>query len=161
MNIFNRQADKLYMCNIAQMVNVLQSLLLTDGPEGEHCVRTTTYHAFSLFKSHRSKTAVRVEIEDSLPLGLSVSASKNEKELVATFVNPRHDSDLQLECTLKGCVADGGIAQALHDKDWNACNTFDDPDRVIPKQQAIKVNGSKMQLDLPRLSVTTIVLPIR
>jgi alpha-N-arabinofuranosidase len=32
MNIFNRQADKLYMCNIAQIVNVLQSVLMTDGP---------------------------------------------------------------------------------------------------------------------------------
>jgi len=61
LNIFNRQADKLYMCNIAQMVNVLQSVLLTDGPEGKNCVRTTTYYAFMLFKAHRGKTAVRVE----------------------------------------------------------------------------------------------------
>jgi len=59
LNIFNRQADKLYMCNIAQMVNVLQSVLLTDGPEGKNCVRTTTYYAFMLFKAHRGKTAVR------------------------------------------------------------------------------------------------------
>ena len=61
LNIFNRQADKLYMCNIAQIVNVLQSLLLTDGPTGQNCVKTTTYHAFALFKPHRSKTAVKVE----------------------------------------------------------------------------------------------------
>ena len=148
------------MCNIAQMVNVLQSLLITDGPEGEHCVRTTTYHAFSLFKPHRAKTALRVETEDSSPLGLSVSASKSEKEVVVTFVNPRHDSDLQVDCTLKGVVADGGTAQVLHDADWNACNTFDNPDRVVPKQQSTKVSGSKMQVDLPRLSVTTVVLPI-
>lgn len=118
MNIFNRQADKLHMCNIAQMVNV------TDGPEGEHCVRTTTYHAFLLFKPHRSKTAVRVETEDSSPLGLSVSASKNDKELVVTLVNPRHDSDLQVECTLKGSVAEGGTSQVLHDADWNAATVL-------------------------------------
>jgi alpha-L-arabinofuranosidase len=160
LNIFNRQADKLYMGNIAQMVNVLQSLLLTEGSEGEHCVRTTTYHAFSLFKPHRSKTALRVETEDSSPLGLSASASKSDKELVVTFVNPRHDSDLQVECTLKGSVADGGTSQVLHDADWNAYNSFDNPDRVVPKQQPIKVNGSKMQLDLPRLSVTTVILPM-
>ena len=49
-DIFARHTDRLRGANIAQMVNVLQSLLLTDGPEGEHCVRTTTYHAFSLFK---------------------------------------------------------------------------------------------------------------
>jgi alpha-L-arabinofuranosidase len=47
-NVFNRQADELYMCNIAQIVNVLQSLLLTEGPDGGRCVRTTTYH-FSYF----------------------------------------------------------------------------------------------------------------
>ena len=63
LNIFNRQADKLYMCNIAQMVNVLQSVLLTDGPEGRNCVRTTSYYAFMLFKPHRSKTAVHVEYD--------------------------------------------------------------------------------------------------
>ncbi len=160
LNIFNRLADKLYMCNIAQMVNVLQSLLLTDGPEGEHCVRTTTYHAFSLFKAHQSKTALRVETEDSSPLGLSLSASKSDKELVVSFVNPRHDADLQVECTLEGCVAEGATAQILHDADWNACNTFDNPDRVVPKPHPIKVNGSKIQLDLPALSVATAILPI-
>src|SRR5579859_2805312 len=75
LNIFNRQADKLYMCNIAQIVNVLQSLLLTDGPEGSNCIRTTTYYAFQLFKPHRGKTAIRVENTDSSPLAPSVSAS--------------------------------------------------------------------------------------
>jgi alpha-N-arabinofuranosidase len=59
LNLFNRQADKLHMCNIAQMVNVLQSVLLTDGPEGKNCVRTTNYWAFMLFKPHSSKMAVR------------------------------------------------------------------------------------------------------
>ena len=105
LNIFNRQADKLYMCNIAQIMNVLQSLLLSDGPTGEHCVRTTTYHAFSLFKPHRSQRAVRIEAENSSPLGLSVSASKSDKQLVLSLVNPRGDADLQVECTLAGSSA--------------------------------------------------------
>src|SRR6266700_780774 len=51
-------------------------------PEGKSCIRTTTYHAFALFKPHRSKTAVRIETQDSSPLGISVSASRAEKELV-------------------------------------------------------------------------------
>src|ERR1035437_10039942 len=161
LNIFNRQADKLHMCNIAQMVNVLQSLLLTDGADGENCVRTTTYHSFSLFKPHRSKTAVRVESEDSSPLGPSISASKNDKELVVTFVNPRHDADLQVECALKGISATGGTAQILHDTEWNACNTFDNPDRIVPKVMAIRVERSKLQLDLPRLSLATAVVSIQ
>jgi alpha-N-arabinofuranosidase len=160
LNLFNRQADKLYMCNLAQIVNVLQSLLVTDGPEGEHCVRTTTYHAFSLFKPHRSKTAVQVETDGSSPLALSASASKSDKELVITLVNPHHDSDLEVDCTLSGVNAGGGTAEILHDADWNACNSFDNPDKIIPKQHSVRVDGSKTQLQLPRLSIVTAVLQI-
>lgn len=61
LNIFNRQADKLHMCNIAQIVNVLQAVLMTDGPEGKKCVRTTSYYAFMMFKAHRGNTALKVE----------------------------------------------------------------------------------------------------
>jgi alpha-N-arabinofuranosidase len=158
LNIFNRHADKLYMCNIAQMVNVLQSMLLTDGPEGTHCIRTTSYYAFLLFKPHRSKTAVRVETEDSSPLGLSVSASKGDGEMVISFVNPRHDQDMQVDCSLKGISASAGKARILHDSDWNAANTFDDPNRVVPQSHPVTVEGSGVRLDLPRLSVATVTL---
>ena len=77
-----------------------------------------------------------------------------------TVVNPRQDADLQVECTSKGTNASGGSAQILHDADWNACNTFDNPDRVVPKQIAVRVEGSKLLLDLPRLSVATVVVSI-
>ena len=158
LNIFNRQADKLYMGNIAQIVNVLQSLLLTDGPEGKNCVRTTTYHAFALFKPHRSKTAVKVELDDTSPLAVSASASKSDRELVLTFVNPQNDNDVQVDGTLHGWSAKEGSAQVLHHQDLNAYNSFDDPDRVVPRTQAVKVDGSRFQLDLPRLSIATVTL---
>lgn len=160
LNIFNRQADKLFMCNIAQIVNVLQSLLLTDGPEGKDCIRTTTYHAFALFKPHRGKTSVRVETEDSSPLAPSASASKSGNEIVLSFVNPKHDADVSLECTLQGGSARSGKGQILHDNDWNACNTFENPDRLVPKPHPVNVAGNKIKLDLPRLSVATVTLSI-
>lgn len=158
LNLFNRQAGKLYMCNIAQMVNVLQSLLLTDGPEGQHCVRTTTYYGYEIFKPHRSKMAVRVETADTSPLGLSVSASKDDKEMVVSVVNPQHDADMQVDCSLRGISGAGGTARILHDNDWNAYNSFDHPDRVIPRQHPVTVEGSRVRLDLPRLSVATVTL---
>lgn len=158
LNIFNRLADKLYMCNIAQIMNVLQSLLLSDGPTGGRSVRTTTYHAFALFKAHRSQRAVRTETEGSSPLGLSVSASKGSRQLVLSLVNPRSDADLQVECTLVGSSPKSGTAQILHDKDLNACNSFEQPDRVVPQSHPVQVNGSKVQVDLPRLSVATVIV---
>jgi alpha-N-arabinofuranosidase len=160
LNIFNRQADKLFMCNIAQIVNVLQSLLLTDGPEGRRCVRTTTYYAFQLFKPHRSKTAVRVETEETSPLGLSVSASKDDKRLVVSLVNPSNDTDLSVECTLRGASALKGEAEILHDSDRNAYNSFDNPDRIVPRPHPVLVEGSRIRLDVPRLSVATVTLKI-
>ena len=54
------------MCNIAQIVNVLHSLLLTDE---DKCIRTSTYYAFEMLKAHRGKQAVKVETGDSSPLG--------------------------------------------------------------------------------------------
>jgi len=164
LNIFNRQADKLYMCNIAQIVNVLQSLLLTDGPEGKQCMRTTTYHAFSLFKAHREKMAVKVETDaavsdkDKSALDLSVSASTKNGVIVLSLVNPFPDQDMEIQCSLRGASAKDGSAVLLHDNDWNAYNGFDAPDRVVPKPHPIKLEGSSVRLDLPRMSVATVTL---
>ncbi len=159
LNLFNRQADKLFMCNIAQIVNVLQSLLLTDGPEGLHCVRTTTYHAFALFKAHRSNTAVRVETDTSSEPGISVSGSKSGNTLILTIVNPRLD-DTAVACTMRGVRAVSGAAQILHDPDLNAANTFDGPDRIIPQALPVSVQPQRIRLELPRLSVATVTLQI-
>jgi len=159
LNLFNRQADKLYMANIAQIVNVLHSLLLTDGAQGEHCVRTTTYHVFALFKPHRSQTSVRTETQDSSPLGLSVSASKANGQLVASFVNPHTDADIPVDCALEGARAASGSGLILHDSDWNAFNSFDAPDRIIPRPLEIRVEGgTRVRFDLPRMSVATVTL---
>jgi alpha-L-arabinofuranosidase len=136
----------------------LQSLLLTDGPEGKSCIRTTTYHAFALFKPHRSKTAVRVETQDSSPLAVSVSASKSQGELIITFVNPRHDADVEIDCSIQGSSATEAKAQILHDPDWNACNTFENPNRIVLQPHPAAVEGSNLRVDLPRLSVATVSL---
>jgi len=164
LNIFNRHADKLYMCNIAQIVNVLQSLLLTDGPEGKQCVRTTTYHAFALFKGHRGKRAVKVETDaaitdrDKAPLDLSVSASTMNGEVLLSLVNPFPDLDLEIQCTVRGLVAKEAKAMLLYDADWNAHNSFDAPDHIVPRTHPVRVEGSSVRMDLPRMSVATVML---
>ena len=160
LNLFNRQADKLTMCNIAQIMNCLHSILLTDGPAGEHCVRTTTYYAYMLFKPHRSKSAVRVETSDSDPLGLSASASRQGNELVVTLVNPRHDTDLDVACSLTGATPKQASAQILHNDDFNAFNGFDHPDRIVLKDHPVTVEGSRVRMKLPRLSVATAVVQV-
>jgi len=155
LNVFHRQADKLLMGNIAQTVNVLHSMLLTDA---DRSVRTPAYHAFDLLKPHRSQAALRVEIEDSGPLGLSVSASRRGKDLALTFVNPKHDAALKVDCALSGATPDAAIARILHHPDFNASNTFDNPDRILPREHPVTVEGSRLRLDLPPLSIATAIV---
>jgi alpha-N-arabinofuranosidase len=155
LNVFHRQADKLVMCNIAQIVNVLHSLLLT---EEDRCVRTPSYYAFGLLKPHRGKTAVRVETEDSSPLGLSVSASRQGQELALTLVNPKHDVSIRVNCVLAGSTAAGASARILQHGDYNACNTFDAPDRIVPRDHPVAVDGSRVTLDLPPLAIATALI---
>ncbi len=179
LNAFNRQADKLYMCNIAQMVNVLQSMLITDGPEGKNCVRTTSYYAFMLFKPHRTKTSVHTQSDASEaplangpaaggrgggkqatepPPDLSVSASRQGNQLIVTLVNPRHDTDMQVDCAVRGVSCRSGSAQILHDPDLNAYNSFDNQNRVTIKPHSVNVEQGRVAVDLPRLSVVTVTV---
>jgi alpha-N-arabinofuranosidase len=153
LNVFHRQADKLVMCNIAQIVNVLHSLLLT---EEDKCIRTPAYYAFELEKPHRSKTAVRVENpDDGAPSGLSVSASRQENELVVTLVNPKHDTPMNVTCLIAGKSAVSATARALYHADLNACNTFASPDTVLPRDHTAAVSGSGVRVELPPLSIVT------
>lgn len=178
LNIFNRQAEKLYMCNIAQMVNVLQSVLLTDGPESPKCVRTTSYYAFLLFKPHRGKTAVHVEADGNRlpnpapafgrgmqqqavePPDLSASASRQGGEVVVSLVNPRHDVDMDVDCALRGVSGKSGRCEILHDADINAFNGFDNPDRITPKPHELAVEGGRLRLTLPAMSVATLTVQV-
>jgi alpha-N-arabinofuranosidase len=163
---------------------VLQSVLLTDGPEGKNCVRTTSYYAFMLFKAHRAKTAVRVETDgpklsdygappargggggrgaqppqDPLP-DLSLSASRLGSEMVLTLVNPRQNLDMDVECALRGVTARSGRAQILHDSDINAYNGFDNPNRVTIKPHEVAVEGGRVRITLPSMSVATVTLQV-
>jgi alpha-N-arabinofuranosidase len=155
LNVFHRQADKLVMCNIAQIVNVLHSMLLTDG---ERCIRTPAYYAFELLKPHRGQTGILVEADNSSPLGLSVSASRQDKRLVLTCVNPKHDSGMKVTCWLSGAKPASGSARILHHQDLNACNTFEDPGRVVPRDWTVNIAGTVAELDLPPMSIVTAVL---
>jgi alpha-N-arabinofuranosidase len=153
LNVFHRQADKLVMCNIAQTVNVLHAMLLTD--EGPNCIRTAAYWAFYLLKDHRGKTSVKTNAGDESALGLSVSASKNDQELVVTLVNPKHDAGVRADCALNGVSAAGGTAQLLHHPDKNACNTFEQPNLIMPKDHKVAVSNGRLMTEVPPLSIVT------
>ena len=103
---------------------------------------------------------VRVENTDTAPLGLSVSASGQGQEFVLTFVNPKHDTGLNVSCALEGVKAAGDTARILHHEDMNACNTFEQPNRIVPKDHRAEAEGAGVRLELPPLSLATVLVRI-
>ncbi|MFB3779768.1 MAG: alpha-L-arabinofuranosidase C-terminal domain-containing protein, partial [Bryobacteraceae bacterium] len=154
LNVFHRQADKLYMCNIAQIVNVLQSVILCHE---NNCIKTTSYYAFELQKPHRSKTAVQVATGDATPLGISVSASRSPGEMALTFINPRHDVEMAVDCGITGATAQSAKGRILSHPDYNACNTFEAPNTVVPKDLPVTVQGGRVRLSLPPISMASVI----
>ncbi len=153
LNVFHRQADKLAMCNLAQLVNVLQAPILAHGDE---CIRTPTYYALLICKGHQGKQSLRF---DQNPLDreqISVSVSRSEKEMVITLVNisDNESKDLTLE-TNKGNIKRAS-GQIVHHPDRNAQNTFDKPDEIVAKPFSVETHENKIKIHLPSLSVVTI-----
>ena len=159
LNIFHRQADKIYMCNLAQTVNVLQALLLT---QGDACIKTPTYHAFNLCKPHRDADALAFDVaaSEGAPgergLAVSASVSKKDGEVCITLVNPHTEVGAEFELgAVRGSVGDLDIT-TLHHDDLNACNTFENPGAVEPETSSQKAAGPKSTVTLPPLTVMTV-----
>jgi len=160
LNIFNKYSDKVVMANIAQTVNVLQAVILT---EGDKMLLTPTYHVFDLFKHHQDATLVYSHIEagnagtgeHQIP-NLSSSASVNsEGVLTVTIANTSADTSLPVEIKLEGMQATNVNAEVLAGA-IQAHNDFDALDKVKPaKLGAVIANGS-ISLTMPACSVASV-----
>jgi alpha-N-arabinofuranosidase len=67
---------------------------------------------------------------------------------------------VEVDCAIRGVTAKQGRAQILHDSDINACNSFDDPDKVVIKPHQAAVEGDRLRITLPAMSVVTVTLQV-
>ena len=157
LNIFNQHSDIVCMANIAQAVNVLQSLILT---EGEKMVKTPTYHVFDMFKEHQGNDLVDSFVENEVREGvpaISYSASMNEdRDLVITFANCMLDETYEVSCDLCGYNAKTIDAQILTNE-VHAHNDFTDPEKVSIVPYKATKDGDKIIVSLPPCSVVTVI----
>lgn len=150
LNVFHRQADKLGMCNIAQVANVLQASLLTSG---DTCIRTPTYHTLMMMKDHRNRTAVRVSSPLSPAREFSVSASRDDRSVVVTCANPDPGTPHTVQLHLAGASIAAATGEEIADEDPNACNTFANPGRVQPRAVRPVIVGDTIAATLTPLSI--------
>ncbi|KRL46747.1 alpha-N-arabinofuranosidase [Levilactobacillus spicheri] len=152
LNIFNKHAERVHMANIAQMVNVLQSMVLTDGSK---MLLTPTYFVFLMYQFHQD--ANRLAAYCSQGSDLSYTVSEKDGEYILSFCNASLTADEPVEITLPTAVGKATYAKILHEDQANAHNTFDDPERVQLKDfTQAQAEGPAVRLQVPKMSVVTL-----
>ena len=161
-DLFNKHSDRVTIANIAQVVNVLQSIVLT---EGDKMVKTPTYHVFDMYTGHMEADLVYSHIENKnalegkyLPtVSQSVSVDA-EGKLHLTISNVALDEDFEVECLIPRAEYTAASAKLLTAK-FNECNTFENPEAVVPTcYDGVALDGDKLTIKLPACSVISIEL---
>jgi len=160
LDTFNRHADKVVMGNIAQTINVLQAMVLTDGPR---MITTPTYHVYEMYKEHQGATAVRmwceaedIECGDRSLFGLAGSASVKGEAAFVTLVNPHAREALDVTIELRGGSARVVEGRMLAADDIHAHNTFDEPEVVRPQTGEATVDGDTVRVTMPPASAVAL-----
>jgi alpha-N-arabinofuranosidase len=158
---FHRQCQVLSMANLAQIVNVLQSVVMTDGPR---MWRTPTYWVLHLHKPHLGATALRVEpgAIDNLPDGsaaVSATASRGERGMAITVINRHRHNATEVCIETETPSLEAGSARLLSAATPRATNSADAPDCVAPTGVGLRSGGRGVwRLDLPPHSLATLEL---
>jgi alpha-L-arabinofuranosidase len=162
LNIFNRHCDRVQMANIAQTINVLQAVILTDKGR---MILTPTYHVFDMYKVHQNGTLIPVEMtgpeyrvgQVSVP-SLHASASRDGSGgLHISIVNLDPNRSAQVSMRITGASAGNITGTVLTAPAMNTTNTFDKPDAVKPVPfTGARVEGDRILLSLPSKSVAVL-----
>lgn len=159
LNLFNKHSDRVKMANIAQMVNVLQAVILT---EGEKMVKTPTYHVFNMYKYHQDATLVDSNIETqqigleeeyqvpNLTESVSVDA---DGVLHITLTNLSIEDSYEIDTT----IVDRAVSEVTGEiltNEMHAMNTFDEPENVdIVPFKDVKITDKGLSFTIPACSV--------
>ena len=160
LNIFNEHSKRVIMANIAQMVNVLQAVILT---EGEKMLLTPTYHVFDLYKDHQDSDLVKSYMDNfdaanAPALTKSVSVGKDGSVLI-TLSNASLTESAEITCELEGFSPEKYEGRILTAPDPRAFNSFDAPKTVAPRQlDDVTLTPTGAVFTMPPCSVVSIKL---
>lgn len=165
LDILSKHSDRVRMANIAQMVNVLQAVILT---EGEKMLTTPTYHVFDMYRVHFDANLLHTnadiadyEYQDESIPAMSWTASKNENGRInITITNTDAVHSQKVHIDIRGqktkTVSSGKILTA---DTVNAINTFDNPNHVtLQNFEDYELIGNKLSTTLPAKSLVVITI---
>jgi alpha-N-arabinofuranosidase len=163
LDIFSDHADRVRMANIAQMVNVLQSMILTDGSK---MLVTPTYHVFAMYKPYQDATHLPLEIDAptyrhgdfAVPAvhGSAVKAKDGHVYVALTNLDPEHAADVSVKLSGAASQVSGQILTAPA---MTSLNTFEHPDAVKPTAfSGARISDGKLLVALPAKAIVMLKL---
>jgi alpha-N-arabinofuranosidase len=162
LDVFNRHCGRVRMANIAQTVNVLQAMILT---QREQTLLTPTYHVYEMYSVHQDATMVPLDVQSetyahagsSVP-ALSASASVDvagRQHLSLSNANPH--TDMPVQVVVRGMRLSGAKGRLLQGDRIAAHNTFEQPHAVAPRALTeVAIGADALQVMLPKRSVAVI-----
>ena len=161
LNIFARHADRVRMANIAQMINVLQAMIMTDKGQ---MVLTPTYHVFKMYVPFQDSSFVPVTFnagaythgDITLPRLDAIAGKDTAGKLWLGITNVDPNQPVEVEISLTGVNAKSATGETLTAPKVDSVNTFDSPNTVTTKSVSAKIQGGKLTLRLEPKSVTVI-----
>ena len=164
LNVFMRHAERVRMANIAQMVNVLQAMILTHGPQ---MILTPTYHVFHLYRPFQDATALPVQISSPLySLGrvsvpaVSLSSARTVEGAVAlSLVHLQPRTSVEVVITLRGFALKHVTGEILTASAMDAHNSFEQPQALRPEPFAgAAIVGDMLRVRMPPKSLVVLKL---
>ena len=163
LNIFVRHADRVRMTNIAQMVNVLQSMILTDGPK---MLLTPTYHVYKMYVPFQGAQFIPIEVnagdykfgDTTVPRIDAIAARAKDGKVWIAVTNIDPNIPVDVTTSVPGVQVGAAVGEVLTAGRVDTVNTFADPNAVLPQPITAQATGGKLVLHLPAKSVTVVRL---
>jgi alpha-N-arabinofuranosidase len=153
LDIFNRHADIVLMSNIAQMINVGHSMLMTDG---DKMLRMPTYYVYEMYLPHQGAQTLPIRIttpnitykspnKNGVVPTIAGSSSRNGHQVTVSLVNLDAVNPVEINMELRGCVdSEINSWRQLATEDIHTCNTFEDPNYI--QAETIPIESEKIDL---------------
>ena len=163
-NIFHKYADRVRMTAIAQTINVLQAMILTDGPK---MILTPTYHVFRMYKPFQDAVSLPITIQTgtyeydkwSVPQVSASAARAADGAVVVGLANLDPHKPASVSAVIAGVQVKAGKGEVLTADAMDAHNTFENPNAIHPVIfDGAKIEGNKLNLVLPAKSVVVLKL---
>ncbi|MCL2831784.1 MAG: alpha-N-arabinofuranosidase [Treponema sp.] len=165
LNIFNNHSERVSMANIAQTINVLQSVIFTDG---DKMMLTPTYHVFDMYKVHQDALKLPVHVESktnhtgpSTVPAITASASEDDNRKVhISLTNIELNNELPVQLDIRGIPLKYNGGTIITSENMNDHNTFEQGSkvRIGEFKGAVTSHGGRYTLNLPPKSVVTLEL---